>query len=366
MGHRGTGTGQLSASFKGPLKAVTIKDVAREADVSVASVSRVLNGVGRVGEATRTRILTTAERLRYVPHEGARSLITRRTATIGMVLPDLHGEFFSEMLRGADAAARARGLHLLVSTSHGDPEEAAGAIRSMRGRVDGLLLMSPHLDAGFVAHHLPEGLPAVLMNAGAIDGRPGVDVEDYAGAVTMVRHLAGGGRRRIAHIAGPSGNHDAAERLRGYFAARPEPLDERYVVSGDFTVASGCAAGRILAALDPKPEAIFAANDMMAAGCIDALDELGVKVPADIAIGGFDDVPLAHFLRPPLTTMRIDVADFGRKALDRLAAVIEKPGGAATSETVIPELVVRESCGHRSRIMSRAVNDSLKTGRSVE
>ena len=348
------------------MKTVTIKDVAREADVSIASVSRVLNGVGRVGEATRTRILKTAERLRYVPHEGARSLIMRRTATIGIVLPDLHGEFFSELLRGADNAARARGLHLLVSTSHGNPEEAAAAIRSMRGRVDGLLLMSPHLDHAFVARHLPEGLPTVLMNAAAFDGKSAVDVEDYVGAVTMVRHLAGNGRRRIAHIAGPVGNSDATERLRGYLDARPEPLDDGYVVRGDFSVASGYAAGLALAALSPRPDAIFAANDMMAAGCIDALDELGIAVPGEIALGGFDDVPLAHFLRPPLTTMRINVADFGRKALERLASTIEQPT-EVESETVVPELVIRRSCGHRGRKAPKSNGeDSLKQGRYVE
>jgi LacI family transcriptional regulator len=348
------------------LKSVTIKDVAREADVSIASVSRVLNGVGRVGEATRTRILSTAERLRYIPHEGARSLITRRTATIGMVLPDLHGEFFSEILRGADAAARARGLHLLVSTSHGDPEEAAAALRSMRGRVDGLLLMSPHLDAEFLKRHLPEGLPAMLMNAPAIEGRASFRVRDYEGAATMVRHLAANGRRRIAHIAGPAANHDAAERLRGYLAARPQAVDDSYVVRGDFTVRSGYAAGRLLAALDPMPDAIFAANDMMAAGCMDALRELGIAVPDRIAIGGFDDVPLAGLLRPPLTTMRVNVADLGRQALDGLATIIEQPGAEATSEFMIPELVVRESCGCGRREPEDVTIPTYAPGRYVE
>jgi LacI family transcriptional regulator len=357
--------GGLAAPTVWSLKSVTIKDVAREADVSVASVSRVLNGVGRVGEATRARILNTAERLRYIPHEGARSLITRRTATIGMVLPDLHGEFFSEMLRGADSAARARGLHLLVSTSHGDPEEAAAALRSMRGRVDGLLLMSPHLDSEFLKRHLPDGLPALLMIGPSVEGRPGVRIEDFEGAATMVRHLADNGRRRIAHIAGPAANHDAAERLRGYLAARPEPLGDEYVVRGDFTVRSGYAAGRLLAALDPMPDAIFAANDMMAAGCIDALRKLGIAVPGQIAIGGFDDVPLAALLRPALTTMRVNVADFGRRALDQLAATIEDMTRDPADDSIVPELVIRESSGGLGR-REQALVGSSETGRYVE
>ena len=328
------------------MKSVTIKDVAREADVSVASVSRVLNGVGRVGEETRRKILETVDRLHYVPHAGARSLITRRTATIGMVLPDFHGEFFSEMLRGADGEARAFGLHLLVSTSHGDTDEAADIIRSLRGRVDGVLVMSPHLDEEFVHAHLPSALPAVLMNAPAIDGRPGVNVEHYSGAATMVRHLAAGGRTRIAYISGPAENTDAAERLRGYLDARPMRLPDDYVVHGDFSMASGHAAAIALSRLDPLPEAIFAANDMMAVGCIQGLRSVGLDVPGDIAVGGFDDIPLSALIRPALTTMRIEVAALGALAVRRLVALASGEADETSGEDRIePRLVVRDSCG---------------------
>lgn len=346
----------------GSVKAVTIKDVAREAEVSVASVSRVLNGVGRVGEATRARILITAERLRYVPHEGARSLINRRTNTIGMILPDLHGEFFSETLRGADAAARARGLHLLVSTSHGDTAEAVAAIRSMRGRVDGLLIMSPHLGPDFLSLGVADGLPTVLMNAHPVKDRPCVNVADYEGAVAMVRHLTGNGRRRIAHIAGPTSNNDASERLRGYMDVRPTDLDGRYIIAGDFTAASGYAAGLILGTLNPRPDAVFAANDMMAVGCMEALGALGLRVPSDIAIGGFDDVPVAHFVRPALTTMRTDVADLARKALERLTAFIEDPTPDGEIERIVPTLVIRESCGDGSRRRTKTSQHNSRQG----
>lgn len=345
------------------MKGVTIRDVAREADVSVASVSRALNGVGRVGAETRTRILRAAERLRYVPHEGARSLITRRTATIGILLPDLHGEFFSELLRGADSAARAQGLQLLVSTSHGDLVEAATALRSMQGRVDGLLLMSPHLDEEFLERNVPPGVPTVLLNERRCPSRPALAVADYEGAVAMTRHLAGGGRR-VAHIAGPLDNADAAERLRGYLDARPEALDEAYVVRGDFSMGSGYAAAQALAALSPRPDAIFAANDMMAVGCLGALSDLGIAVPDQVAVGGFDDVPLAALVRPALTTMRTDVARLGGRALERLAGVIERPDAADRAvEIVTPELVVRESCGRGGR--HQASVSGAKTGRLV-
>src|SRR5882672_11746310 len=143
---------------------VTLKDVAREAQVSTATVSRVINGHGNVSEATRERILGVAERLRYVPDSAARSLSTGLTHTIGVLLPDLYGEFFSELIRGIDVAARRRGLHLLVSSSHGDAAEAAAALRAMTGRVDGLLVMSPHVSADFLRGNVSDDLPAVLMN----------------------------------------------------------------------------------------------------------------------------------------------------------------------------------------------------------
>src|SRR3954470_21034136 len=133
------------------------------ANVSVASVSRALNGLGGVTAETQKRIRDVAARLRYVPHSAARSLITRRTQTIGALLPDLFGEFFSELIRGIDLAARARGLHLLVSSSHGDAEEAATALRAMQGRVDGMLVMSPHVDGAFLHRNLADAVPAVLI-----------------------------------------------------------------------------------------------------------------------------------------------------------------------------------------------------------
>lgn len=342
----------MTAAVPRPLREVsrnvTIKDIAREADVSIASVSRVLNNVGRVGEATRERILTIAERMRYVPNEGARSLIRQRTETIGMILPDLHGEFFSELLRGADSAARSLGRHLLVSNSHGEPGEAAAVIRSMRGRVDGLLLMSPHTDAEFTARHLAGDLPVILLNAPPGAGPRVISIDDYGGAMTMVRHLAAVGRQRIAHIAGPVGNTDAAERLRGYRDALPAAPDEGFIFQGDFSIEAGRAAAFAFAALSPRPDAVFAANDMMAAGCMEALAECGIAVPGEIAVGGFDDVPLAHVLSPPLTTMRIDVARFGRSAVTQLVAAIDGAPDTSAAEQIVPTLVIRQSSGHTS------------------
>src|SRR5690349_19392655 len=144
--------------------AVTIKDVAKAARVSVATVSRALSGSDKVTDDTRRRVGAVASKLGYVPHEAARSLSNRRTQCIGAVLPDLHGEFFSELIRGIDRAARAHGLHLLLSSSHGDAAELAAALRAMRGRVDGLLVMSSYADNEVLDKNLQPTLPAVLMN----------------------------------------------------------------------------------------------------------------------------------------------------------------------------------------------------------
>src|SRR6185312_7082410 len=159
---------------------VTIKDVAREAGVSVATVSCALNGSASVTAQTRRRIAGVAARLRYVPHGAARSLVTRRTQTIGALLPDLFGEFFSELIRGIDLAARARGLQLLVSSSHGDAAEAATALRAMQG----------HVDAPFLREHLSAALPAVLLNTSVGDKRYAtLNIDNYGGARAMTGHL---------------------------------------------------------------------------------------------------------------------------------------------------------------------------------
>ncbi|TLZ36304.1 MAG: LacI family transcriptional regulator, partial [Gammaproteobacteria bacterium] len=196
---------------------VTLRDVAREAQVSTATVSRVINGHGNVSDATRERILGIAERLRYVPDSAARSLSTGLTHTIGVLLPDLYGEFFSEIIRGIDEAARRRGLHLLLSGVHGSARETATTIRALKGRVDGLLIMSPYADGAFLAEHWADDTPAVLMNTPMRGHRHSAFcIDNRGGASVMVRHLASVGHRRIAFISGPSNNFDATERLEGY------------------------------------------------------------------------------------------------------------------------------------------------------
>lgn len=327
----------------------TLKDVAREARVSMASVSRALNGTGVVRDEIRARVLEVATRLNYVPNIGAQSLMTRRTRMIGVLLPRLHGEFFSELIRGIDAAARARHLHLLISTAHDDVAETGEALRAMIGRVDGLLALLPHIDGRFLQATVRSALPVVLLSTADVEhAYAAVYADNYGGAYAMVKHLAGIGHRRIAHIAGPAENMDAQDRLRGYrdAIAREVPGAAEWIIQGDFNEESGYAAAKEIMAATEKPQAIFAANDVMAIGCMSALQEAGIRVPQDIAVAGFDDIPTARFVRPALTTVCVKIADLGGRALDRVAQAVDTPKALAlTTETVPAEVVIRGSCG---------------------
>ena len=246
----------------------TIKDVARRANVSVATVSRALNGHDNVADAVRRRVHAAASELRYAPHHAARSLSSRRTETVGVVLPDLHGEFFSELMRGIDQVAREAALHLLVSSYHGHPGEQAAALAAMRGRVDGLLLLSPYADG---AEHPIESaapaMPVVLLNAHA-PGRamPVLRVDNHGGAMRMVSHLVERGHRRIAFIAGPEDNHDARERLRGISRRAGAGLARKRTLGAARRIRRSVrpSRGRELLAAPQPPDAVFAANDMMA------------------------------------------------------------------------------------------------------
>src|SRR5258705_7290542 len=201
---------------------VTIKDVARAAKVSVATVSRVINGSGPVKEETRRLIREVAGKMRYVPHSGARSLITSKTETLGVLLPDLYGEFFSEVIRGMDDTAQKNGFHLLISRAYADRNGIETAIRAMRGRVDGVVVMSPDLDAESLLN-VPSTMPVVLLcsvsRGNEIDS---LTIQNCRGAREMVAHLVSLGHKRIAIIKGSPRNYDAAERVRAYRMPRGE------------------------------------------------------------------------------------------------------------------------------------------------
>jgi LacI family transcriptional regulator len=322
--------------------------VAREAGVSVATVSRAINGKGPILEATQRRIRRVVERLRYAPHAAARSLITRQTRTLGALLPDIFGGFFSELIRGIDLTARQRGYHLLVSGSHGDRAETRALLRAFRGRVDGLIALSPDLGAPEFEANLPTGFPVVLLNGDEKRSAYGsIRVDNYGGAFAMTRHLIRLGHRRIAFVAGPTSNHDAAERLRGYRAAVGRPgRDAALEIPGDFREDAGYRAASRLLRCRPLPTAAFAANDAMAIGLLCALRQHRVRVPEDLALAGFDDIPIAPFIAPPLTTVRVPIAELGSRATARLLQALEEGNERPGGDEILPTtLVVRSSCG---------------------
>jgi LacI family transcriptional regulator len=341
---------------------VTIRDVARAAGVSIATASRAINDSELVAGATRTRVRDVAAQLCYSPHGAARSLITSRTHTIGILLPDLYGEFFSEMIRGIDQTAQREGFHCLLASARHTGPLLESALRSMRGRVDGLILMSPEFTGELSRRTLPEGFPVVLVHCPPSELHfDSLLVANDEGARAMVRHLAGLGHQRIAIIRGAEGNFDAAERLRGYREALAEyglPALGAREAGGDFSEESGANAVRALLALPvaERPTAIFAANDCMAIGALSALRAAGLRVPEDMALGGFDDIPMARFMTPALTSVHVDISALGASAAARLLDLLQgRAGPAPYRETFATTLVVRESCGANLHITSRRI-----------
>ena len=318
----------------------TIRDVARRAQLSVATVSRALNGFENVSEQARERIAAAVEELGYVPHAGARSLSLARNNAIGVVLPDLHGEFFSEIVRGMDREASRRGYLLLLSNLHAGGAQAAQALRAMRGRVDGLVVMAPHLPAHELGTALPKGLPSILINTREDSGQhPSIHLDNAGGVRAVVDHLASLGRKRLVHIAGPATNIDAQERESAFRAAVSDHGLSGVVVVGDFEMESGEAAIRELLKQGTEFDAIFAANDNMAIGALEALRSAGKTVPADVAVVGFDDIPLARHLG--ITTVRVRIAELGERAIQRLVDGFVKDIGG--DELHAPELVIRST-----------------------
>ncbi len=322
----------------------TIRDVARSAGVSVATASRALNGHLNVTDGVRKRVTDAAAALNYIPHSGARSLTRQRSEAIGVVLPDLFGEYFSELVRGIDSVAHQAGFQLLLSNMHGSAQGTASAIRAMRGRVDGLLIMPPETDPAYLAASLPPGLPTVLINypSGSID-IPSVAIDNYSGARAMTEALLAGGCKRIAHISGPRDNRDARERLRGFVDAMRE-LGGEYsplILPGDFTEEAGAEAARLIIAGNVAVDALFAANDMMAVGCLAVLREAGIDVPDKVAVAGFDDIPLARHTYPALSTVEVHIADMGAAAMSLLLAQLQGGGEPAENHLLQPALMMR-------------------------
>jgi LacI family transcriptional regulator len=328
----------------------TINDVAKAAGVSIATVSRVLNGSPRVSDEARDRVWAAAAQLDYWPNAAARSLTTRRSHALGVLLPDLYGEFFSEVIRGIDQAAREAKLQVLISSSHADTETVLSAARAMRGRIDGLIVMAPDQGSIEPIHQIARRFPVLLLNPRTrIEGCSTVSISNFESARLLVEHLLGLGHKRIAIIHGPKENVDAEERSRGYHVALERaglPVPTEFELRGDFTEASGLGCEKTLLRLSPRPTAVFATNDAMAIGLLSALVRDHVRVPEDIAIVGFDDIGISRFTSPPLTTIHVDAYELGKRSVHLLLqAISAESGWTRQDEVLAAPLVVRRSCG---------------------
>jgi LacI family transcriptional regulator len=320
--------------------------------VSIATVSRVLNGTAKVSDEARERVLAQAAELDYVPSAAARTLVTRRSQILGIVLntgadhPDLGHPFFQDVVVGLKHAAGDLGYDLLVFAAY-RPEEFLR--RALHHRVDGLILMGVDRSEPELARLLERRVPAVAVDLDVTGERVGyVTSDNLAGARLAVRHLHGLGHRRIATITGPPWLPPGGDRLRGYrdeLAALGLVEREDDVREGDFYVESGHREALALVGALDRPTAVFAASDMMALGVIRAARELGLSVPGDLAIVGFDDAELAAHADPPLTSVRQDKVGLGAAAATALVGLIESDDAPPPALILPVELVVRRSCG---------------------
>jgi DNA-binding LacI/PurR family transcriptional regulator len=320
-------------------------DVARLAGVSHQTVSRVLNDHPSVRRETRERVLAAMRELDYQPNSAARTLVTNRSQTLGLVTYDTTLVGPSFMVYAVERAAREAGYFVSIASARSmETVAVAEAIRRLREQsVEAIITVAP-LDSALAAlERVPGGMPLVGMGVGDAAGVAMVGLDNVQGATLATRHLLELGHRTVHHISGPSGWPEARERLAGWRAALTgagAPVPEPPV--GDWSARSGYEAGRALAA-DPDVTAVFCANDQTAIGMLRALTEAGRRVPQDVSVAGFDDIPEAPYLSPPLTTVVQDFAELGRCCVD--VALGQLATGVRTTDHLrLPSrLVVRDS-----------------------
>jgi len=344
----------------------TITDVAAEAGVHPSTVSRVLTGhaASTIRPATRDRILAAAERLGYRPSALARSLRLKRTLTLGMLVPDITNPFFSSIIKGAEDAARERGYNLILCNSEDQPDREATYLRVLRERqVDGLFIASSQMADDTIAELREEAFPFVLLNRATQSTEDlAVVVDNYAASVEVVAHLAALGHRRVGHIAGPQNTTTGVDRREGYRAgvlALGLADDPELVVEADaFSEEAGYRALGIMLAGSARPTAVFAANDLIAIGMLQRLRKIGTRVPGDLSIVGFNDIPLAGLLEPALTTVRVPQLDMGIAGARLLIDRIEGRPIGAVRLTLPTELVIRASSAAPAALAGRTVRQS--------
>jgi LacI family transcriptional regulator len=329
----------------------TIADVAELAGVSIATVSRVINKSGQVAESTASRVQSAIMELNFAPHPAARGLASRKTNHIGLILREITGEFFQPMLRGIEAGTRDHGFDLLIHCTHRLPDQAVpNSYPLSEHNSDGLLVFADSLDEAEITRLHRAQFPLVLLHRSSPPGLniPCVTVENKSGARQLVDYLIEErGRRHIAFLAGPDGHEDSYWREMGYreaLAAHNIPFDPALLGVGGFDEHEARIGVQTLLGRGVKIDAIFTGDDDSAIGVLSYLKEVGIRVPEDIAVVGFDDIPLARHLIPPLTTVRAPIETAAREAVNQLVRLIRT--GEAEQLVLLPtELVIRNSCG---------------------
>jgi LacI family transcriptional regulator len=332
-----------------PNNPATIEDVARLAGVSIATVSRVVNGKSPVVPATAQRVMDAVRELNYVPRAAARILASKRTNTLGLIVPEISGEFFAPMLRGIEAAAGEAGFDLLIhTTAYKKPEMRRHTLGEHN--TDGLLVFIGSVQLGELSRLHSIGFPVVFLHQTAPDGLniPVVTVENKKGAMQAVEHLIETHAcRRILYLSGPEGNEDSSWRERGYRLALEKHsilFDPALVAPGNFSTKRAAQTIRELLASGLAFDAIFSGDDMAAVGALSALREAGLRVPEDVKMVGFDDIPLARHLTPPLTTIHAPTEEVGKIATELLVRLVRRE--AVEMQALLPtELTIRQSCG---------------------
>ncbi|MEW1842545.1 LacI family DNA-binding transcriptional regulator [Nonomuraea angiospora] len=315
--------------------AATIKDVARACGVHVSTVSRTFSAPHLVNPATRSRVLAAADDLGYRPNRAARALTTGRTFNMGLIVADISNPFFPPLIKAAQAQARGRDYHVFVADTDEDPRVEEELIRTFTKQVDGVLLCSPRLSNKMI-ERLAEDVPFVVINR-RIRGMPAVLMNVAQGAKLALEHLVGLGHRRIALVSGPIGSWTSNE-MQGAAAEAPG-LDLVFFGPNQPTESGGLAVAADVAACGAT--AVLAYNDLVALGLIEGLSEMGIGVPDQISVIGFDDILPGRLNRPKLTTVAMPAVAAGRMAVDLLL----QSGGEGATVTLDTALIVRESTG---------------------
>lgn len=327
----------------------TMKDVARKAGVSTSTVSHVINKNRFVSVGVREKVELAIRVLNYAPSALARSLKINQTHTIGMLITASSNPFYAEIVRGVEDSCYERGYSLILGNTAGDEDRMNRSLETLlQKRVDGLLLMctESHLPSADILNRYPS-IPTVMMDWAPFEGRGDI-IQDNAllGGELATQHLIDSGYTRIACIAGPLDKTPARMRLEGYKnAMEKNGLDvlPGYVVESDFEFQGGYNAMIELLALKTPPQAVFTSNDAMAVGVYHALYQAGLQIPQDMAVMGYDDIELARYLSPPLSTIHQPKNELGELAIDTLIHRLRHPDVSQQTLVLTPELIVRGS-----------------------